>query len=238
MSVLAAGILALALAVGLRTPDRGRLGGGGQSPAASPASTGLLRLVIALGAGVGCYALVGGVPGLIAGAVVGGAAVRLLAILDDGGQGERRDRLAAQAPEAAELLAACLASGATLALATEAVAEALPEPARGVFAGAAAHLALGAPPSEAWAVAAADPATVPISRSIVRSLESGSPLAEGLSACAVELRGVRRGQVDIMARSVAVKSVGPLGLCFLPAFLLLGVVPLVAGLLDRTMALF
>ena len=32
-------------------------------------------------------------------------------------------------------------------------------------------------------------------------------------------------------KSVAVKSVSPLGLCFLPAFILLAVIPVIAGLL-------
>ena len=34
------------------------------------------------------------------------------------------------------------------------------------------------------------------------------------------------------ARALGVRSAGPLGLCFLPAFVLIGIVPLVIGLVD------
>ncbi|MCW2792983.1 MAG: type secretion system protein, partial [Nocardioides sp.] len=44
------------------------------------------------------------------------------------------------------------------------------------------------------------------------------------------------GDVEDRARAVGVKAALPLGLCLLPAFVLIGIVPLVAGLLT-TLAL-
>ncbi|MDP9399182.1 MAG: type II secretion protein F, partial [Actinomycetota bacterium] len=46
---------------------------------------------------------------------------------------------------------------------------------------------------------------------------------------ATEQRAARRWTAEAAARRVAVCAVAPLGACFLPAFLLLGVVPVVVG---------
>jgi pilus assembly protein TadC len=51
-----------------------------------------------------------------------------------------------------------------------------------------------------------------------------------------ELDRRARLQVEERARAVGVKAAVPLGLCLLPSFLLIGVVPLVAALL-RSLAL-
>ena len=40
-----------------------------------------------------------------------------------------------------------------------------------------------------------------------------------------------RGEIEDRARAVGVKAALPLGLCLLPAFVLLGIVPTVAGML-------
>ena len=41
-----------------------------------------------------------------------------------------------------------------------------------------------------------------------------------------------RADVEDRARAVGVKAAVPLGLCLLPAFVLIGIVPLVAGLAE------
>ena len=238
MKIAAATLLAMAVALSLWRPNSCRLPVPLESPAATgQQATGLARFrgLIAVAILLSGVVLIGGVLGLIVGALAAVGSGALITKLDDGGAAERQELLAAQAPEVADLLAACLASGATLEVATREVAAAVSEPARTLLAGAAAHVAMGAPPGEAWQAVRAQPATAPIARSVVRSLESGSALADSLSACASELRDVRKAQVEVLARSVAVKAVGPLGLCFLPAFLLLGVVPLVASLFTRTL---
>ncbi len=66
-----------------------------------------------------------------------------------------------------------------------------------------------------------------------RSTESGAPLADGLTRLAEDCRRERRTETQLRARKVGVKAAGPLAACFLPAFMLVGVVPTVAGSFQR-----
>jgi hypothetical protein len=50
-----------------------------------------------------------------------------------------------------------------------------------------------------------------------------------LTRLAQELRTRRRAEVEVRVRQVEVKAAVPLGVCLLPSFVLVGVVPLVAG---------
>ena len=71
-----------------------------------------------------------------------------------------------------------------------------------------------------------------ISDALVTSLHSGSPITNQLA----DVEYVLQSSIDTeklkRIKSVAVKSVLPLGLCFLPAFILLAVIPIVAGLIG------
>ena len=71
-----------------------------------------------------------------------------------------------------------------------------------------------------------------ISDALITSLHSGSPIADQLA----DVEFVLQSSIDTeklkRIKSVAVKSVLPLGLCFLPAFVLLAVIPIVAGLIS------
>lgn len=235
MTVLAAALVAAACALLASDGRPARLTTLGKvepEKAAASSTPPALRSVAALALAAGLWVLLGGWSGLLIGAFGGAGAFWLLARMGDDGRGRTQQELAAQAPDAADMLAACVASGASLERASAEVASAL-DGAMGTALGqAAALMGLGAPPLRAWLPLAEQEATAPIARAVVRSLDSGAPVADALSACAAELRDIRRAQVEAMAQSVAVRTVGPLGLCFLPAFLLIGVVPLVAGLLD------
>ena len=57
-----------------------------------------------------------------------------------------------------------------------------------------------------------------------------------MSRLADDLAAARAAEVEERARAVGVKAALPLGLCLLPAFVLIGIVPLVAALLS-TLAL-
>lgn len=241
MSAVAALLIGLALAVWLGATSTPRLRPAVDTPPddASPGKTSRgLHAVVSLAAGLAAWVFIGGWPGTIAGALVAAAFYRTLGALDERAERADDELLGAQAADMADMLGACVASGAGLESATIQVAAALPAPASEVLAHAAAQLSLGAPVARAWSELLGHEATAPIARAIVRSLDSGAPMADALTACAAELRDIRRARIEVMAQSVAVKAVGPLGLCFLPAFLLIGVVPLVAGLVTESIDLF
>ena len=81
-------------------------------------------------------------------------------------------------------------------------------------------------------IAIANPGWRWITDTLSTSLQAGSPIAHQL----VDIEFVLQSSIDTQKlkriKSIAVKSVLPLGLCFLPAFILLAVIPIVAGLID------
>ena len=132
----------------------------------------------------------------------------------------------------ADLLAACLASGASTAVATRATAEAIGGPAGDLLNECVTQFNLGASARRVWKPLADEPALAPIARAILRSAETGAPLTAVLLRVSDDLRLTSRAELEQAAKTVGVKAVGPLGLCFLPAFMLLGVVPLIASLIS------
>jgi len=63
-----------------------------------------------------------------------------------------------------------------------------------------------------------------------RSSVSGVALAEAVAVLASQCRQDAAHAAAAAAERAAVLIAGPLGLCFLPAFVCLGIVPVVAGL--------
>lgn len=63
-----------------------------------------------------------------------------------------------------------------------------------------------------------------------RSAASGAALADGIVELAVQVRHDAAQAAAAAAERAGVLIAGPLGLCFLPAFLCVGIVPLVVGL--------
>lgn len=129
-----------------------------------------------------------------------------------------------------DLLAACLRAGMPVPVAVLAVAEGLDAPAGPALHRAAELLALGADPDQAWQPALDCPHTARLGRVARRSGRSGIALAESLVRLAVAERAGAREQAETRAQRAGVLIAGPLGLCFLPAFLAIGVVPVVIGL--------
>jgi Flp pilus assembly protein TadB len=181
-------------------------------------------------AGLGAILLVPGGVGVVIGigclAIVPRAAGRL----ETRAERDERDQLARQAPAVVDLLAATLASGATMRTALAAVCAAIDDPARRLFRSVVTGLDLGADPQEAWQSLAEHPVLGPVSAAVVRSSRTGAPLATLLSQVGADLRRERRTVVEVAARTAGIRAVLPLAACFLPAFILLGVVPIVAAL--------
>lgn len=132
-----------------------------------------------------------------------------------------------------DVLAACLRSGMAVSTAAAAVAESAPAPLAGVLLRAADLLALGADPSRAWTSSVGAEDTNHLQaflRMARRSAASGIALAQGVEDLAVQIRGDAADAASARAERASVLMAGPLGLCYLPAFLCLGIVPVVAGL--------
>ena len=69
-------------------------------------------------------------------------------------------------------------------------------------------------------------------RPLVNSLRYGTSLADGLSNSAEQARLNKRRQAEQTFRMVPLKLLAPLSICVLPAFVLLTIVPSLAGSLD------
>jgi hypothetical protein len=85
---------------------------------------------------------------------------------------------------------------------------------------------------QAWAASETDPRLAPFVRICRRVGTTGAAVADDLRRLASELRRAHQADRRRRAQRAAVWVVLPLGLCFLPAFLLLTVVPVVAALLP------
>jgi len=97
-------------------------------------------------------------------------------------------------------------------------------------------LQLGADPATAWAELESQPGYVGASRAARRCATSGARLAGALRSSAAELRMRRLVGALARAERVGVWSLLPLGLCFLPAFVCIGVVPVIAGVAEEIFA--
>ena len=75
-------------------------------------------------------------------------------------------------------------------------------------------------------------------RIMTRSEVVGAPIAESLALELSLNRSFLANETLQRVRSLSVKCVMPLGLCFLPAFFLLTIVPIVASLLPNIMSTF
>ena len=91
-------------------------------------------------------------------------------------------------------------------------------------------VAWGADPVQTWAALGDDPALAPLGRALARSSRTGASVVRTLAVLADDLAADDRAEREDAARRVGVRAAVPLGVCLLPAFLLLGIVPLVAGL--------
>jgi pilus assembly protein TadC len=139
-------------------------------------------------------------------------------------------------PLAGELVAAALTSGADPGSALRAVAAAVGDPLGGSLDKVARALDLGSPAEDAWADLMADPVSAALARPMVRAAATGAPSARSLARMSAELRRQASARAAHRAEVVGVRAVGPLGLCFLPAFVVLGVIPFVAGSVRSLLA--
>jgi len=133
-----------------------------------------------------------------------------------------------------DLMAAALDAGLPPGQALSAVAAAMPDGLRTQAQRAAAMLQLTGEPRTVWELLADDQTLGPLGHALARADQSGAPVAEAVRVLADEARRADRSDRLERARRVGVRTAAPLGLCFLPAFLLVAVVPTVIGLISDT----
>ncbi|AKS31025.1 type II secretion system F family protein [Mycolicibacterium goodii] len=131
-----------------------------------------------------------------------------------------------------DLFAACLTAGMAVSSAASAAAHTAPQPLAQVLFRASDLLAMGADPVTAWSadVETPDKNVDALLRMARRSAASGTALAHGVAELAAQSRHDMAAAAAAAAERAGVLVAGPLGLCYLPAFVCLGVVPVVVGL--------
>jgi pilus assembly protein TadC len=182
--------------------------------------------------GLAVAVLVGGWYGLAAGLVVVLPLRRALARLQPPAARRERQRAAADLPYVVDLVAAGLRAGLPVERAVQVVAAAGSGPVAARLGRVERSLALGLPPARAWAALCDLPGGNRMMAAVTRSADSGAALAATLERLAEELRARRTADADAAARRAGVLIVLPLGLCFLPAFVFAGVVPVIVAVLG------
>ncbi|MCX2732866.1 type II secretion system F family protein [Saccharopolyspora sp. NFXS83] len=132
-----------------------------------------------------------------------------------------------------DLLAAGMRAGLPPVVLVRAVAAEFTGTASAALREVAGLLELGADPAAAWEPALRHPGTAELGRAARRTARTGSALAEVATELAAEARTALADRAQARAQRAAVWVAAPLGLCFLPAFLCLGVLPVVVGMVQR-----
>jgi Flp pilus assembly protein TadB len=221
----------LGLGVLLALPTRARPAAPASEPQARVPGPGMVercRLLWAACAVVAGVTLLGGSVGVVVGAAGGVTVWVVVGRAEPVAQRRRRAQVARDAPILVDLVAVALEAGAAVATALELAAAAHPGAAGDDLREVATRLRLGIPTEVAWRRPADDPLAT-LGRAMVRAQASGASVASAAHQLADELTEKARVEVEDRARTVGVRAAVPLGLCLLPAFLVLGVVPLVAG---------
>lgn len=193
---------------------------------------GLTHVAVVGGCGVLAWVVVGQAWGAAAAPVAAYAAHRVLVGVEPADLRRAREEAARDLPAFVELLAATLRSGAGPAAGLAVVSEAMPGAVSDRLATVRSRLALGTTPAQAWGSLGDDPVLAPLGRALARAETSGASVVATVERLAEELERHDLAATEDRARAVGVKAALPLGLCLLPAFLLLGIVPTVAGLLG------
>lgn len=172
--------------------------------------------------------------------VIGGliGAVTVVAVFVVVGQGEtkaekrRQEQLREQLPATLELLASCLSAGAPISQAMSEVAEVSPSATAELLRSYRRNLDVGRSQGQSWRFIATEPVWEPVANDIAALVSSGSAVTKLLLSHAGDARAELASELESEAKTLSVKSVLPLMSCFLPSFILVGVVPIIAGVIS------
>ncbi|QIX28234.1 type II secretion system F family protein [Nocardioides sp. JQ2195] len=143
-----------------------------------------------------------------------------------------REQVARELPQVIQLIGLVLASGGSLADAIRQVAAAFPGPAVEPLRRAEARLAVGMAAADVWRELAVQPGLERVGRALCRAEGAGIPVASMVQGLGADLAREERARSEDAARTVGVRAAVPLGLCLLPAFLVIGIVPVIASALT------
>ncbi|MEI7034204.1 type II secretion system F family protein [Streptomyces pratensis] len=211
-----------------------RVASAGRASGGEGVAGGVRRWAVPAGGWLTGWLLVGGVTGCVVGSAAALGAWRWQRSRPprSGAGHDRRARalVADRLPLAADLLAACIAVGAGPREAAEAVGESIGGPVGDRLVRAAAEIRLGGEPAEVWGRFGEIPGAGSLARCLHRAGSTGAPAAEPVARLAEALRAERADAAVARAQRAGVLITAPVGLCFLPAFLTIGVVPVIIGL--------
>ena len=192
----------------------------------------MTRRLVALLGGLAVGVLVGGWPGVAVGLGTAVVLARYLARLEPAQVRRERERAELDLPYAADLLAAALRAGLPTERAVQVVAGHLGGPVGHRLGAVARSLGLGLTQADAWRPMYDLPVGARMSAAVARSADSGAALAGAFVRLADDLRTTRLAAVEAAGQRSGVLLVLPLGLCFLPAFVLAGIVPVIVAVLG------
>ena len=199
------------------------------APARSSSSQESLRLVAVSGAVLAVLLLVPGVAGVAASVAVAALVWWRSRHWESAALRQRRAQLEEGLPHVVDLMVAALTAGAAPGEALDRVSRVMGRPMSEELSVWVSRLRLGADPVTVWSAMAGHPQLGRLGTTLRRSAESGAPVTASLTRLATDLRARRRADIQARVRQVEVRAAVPLGVCLLPSFVLVGVVPLVAG---------
>jgi pilus assembly protein TadC len=173
----------------------------------------------------------GGVAGVVLGAVTAAVAGEWLHRSPAPADRRERQRMARDLPLAANLLSTSVRAGAPADRAASAVGEEIGGPLGDRLVRVGRGLRLGSTPARAWDQLSDVPGAGRLIAVATHSAERGVGLATAFDRVADDLRAAREAAGEAAARRAGVLIMLPLGLCFLPAFVLAAVVPTVAAVI-------
>lgn len=136
---------------------------------------------------------------------------------------------------AADLLAAALRAGVPVPAAVSGVGQALGGPLSAHLIQIGQELRAGVSPVQAWQRLADLSPARRLVNAARRSADSGAALSGALVRCADDLRSDAAHERQAQAMRASVLLVLPLGLCFLPAFVVGGLVPVIIAVLGEVL---
>jgi Flp pilus assembly protein TadB len=147
----------------------------------------------------------------------------------------RHEPLHTEMAVASDLAAAALRAGLPVPSAILHVGEVLDGPLSMSLTQIGRELSAGVSPKQAWQRLGRFEAARRLVNAALRTSESGAAMSGALTRCADDLRADAEHERQARVQRASVLLMLPLGLCFLPAFLLAGLVPVVLAVVSEVL---